>query len=59
VEGFACQRIVREHYGSGGSSQLRNRDTTVKEGSSAMPIEIDITENAMFKWGQERGEAKS
>ena len=39
-------------------SQLRNRDTMVREESSAMPIEIDITQNAMFKWGEEKGVAK-
>ena len=39
-------------------SQLRNRDTMVIEESSAMPIEIDITQNAMFKWGEEKGVAQ-
>ena len=23
-----------------------------------MPIEIDVTQNAMYKWGEEQGEAK-
>ena len=39
-------------------SQLRNRDTMVIEESKAMPIEIDITQNAMFKWGETQGEAR-
>jgi hypothetical protein len=26
--------------------------------ADAMPIEIDVTENAVFKWGEEVGEAK-
>jgi hypothetical protein len=30
-------------------SQLRKRDTIVEEESANMPIEIDITENAMYK----------
>ena len=39
-------------------SQIRKRDTIVTEESTEMPIEIDITENAMFKWGEEKGEAR-
>jgi hypothetical protein len=39
-------------------SQLRKRSTMVKEESDAMPIEIDVTENELFKWGEEVGEAR-
>ena len=39
-------------------SQLRNRDTMVKEETDAMPIEIDITQNAFFKWAAAKGEAR-
>ena len=39
-------------------SQLRNRDTIVKEESKDMPIEIDLRENAFFKWAEERGMAQ-
>jgi len=47
-------------------SQLRKRDTIVREVADAMPVEIDIRENAFYKWGVEeatpkaeaRGEAK-
>ena len=38
-------------------SQLRNRDTMVREESSAMPIEIDIKQNAFYKWAEANGAA--
>jgi hypothetical protein len=36
-------------------SQLRKRSTMVKEEADAMPIEIDVTENELFKWGEAKG----
>ena len=39
-------------------SQLRKRDTMVREESKDMPIEIDLRENAFVKWGEELGEAR-
>jgi len=39
-------------------SQLSKRDILVREEVTAMPIEIDISENAVFKLGEERGEVK-
>jgi len=39
-------------------SQLRKQDTIVGEESSAMPIEIDISENAVFKLGAKQGEVR-
>jgi predicted transposase YdaD len=39
-------------------SQLKKRDTIVKEVVATMPIEIDITENAFYKDALARGEAK-
>ena len=39
-------------------SQLRKRDTMVREESSEMPIEIDLRENAFVKWGEELGRAE-
>ena len=40
-------------------SQLRKYDTIAKEEIERMPIEIDITENAFYKAGEEKGEAKT
>jgi hypothetical protein len=39
-------------------SQLRKRDTIVKEESADMPVELDITENALYKIAKAAGEAQ-